>query len=134
MFNVPLSEAANIISLPAKSSCWKMFKEDFFGENYFNFSGRASRKEFWLVPLIAEILIFLLSTIIIIVQIRTGINLEIILNILQIYPIIPTWAIASRRYHDINMRAWWTFAIIPNFFLPFFKGDRKDNRFGKNIY
>ena len=134
MFNVPLSQAANIQSLPASTSCWKMFKEAYFGKNYFNFSGRASRKEYWLVPIIGGFLFLLLLSATMIIHVQTGLNLNIILDILQIYPIIPTWSLASRRFHDINMRAWWTFAILPNMLLPFVQGNKKDNRFGKNIY
>ena len=47
---------------------------------------------------------------------------------------IPSITLSFRRFHDINMSAWWGMLVIPMFFLPFFKGDQEDNRFGENIY
>lgn len=74
-------EKKSVESLPANSSWGKFFLAMYFGRNYFRFSGRASRKEFWGPD--------------------TG-------------------------------KCVYVFNYIGG--LPFFKGDRKDNKFGKNIY
>jgi len=133
-FNVPLKDAHIIESLPANSNWLTFFKTNFFGKNYCNFSGRASRREYWISNILWGILSFIVEILVFILIEITKLNFSYILLILSLYQILPLWALSSRRFHDINMRAWWTLAIIPLFFTPFFKGDKKDNRFGKNIY
>lgn len=127
-------EKKSVESLPANSSWGKFFLAMYFGRNYFRFSGRASRKEYWGAPILANVFMFL----IILAASATGVfsdaGLNVLSNLMSIYCIIPGFALMSRRFHDINMRAWWGVLVIPLFFLPFFKGDRKDNKFGKNIY
>lgn len=121
-------------SLPANSSWWKFFVTMYFGRNYFRFSGRASRKEYWGTQILANLFTFL----VVLLAVASGAfsveSLNILSNVIAVYCIIPGFALMSRRFHDINMRAWWGLLILPLFFLPFFKGDRKDNRFGQTIY
>ena len=64
----------------------------------------------------------------------TGKDVALVSMLVSIYGILPQWALMARRFHDIHMSAWWALAIIPILFLPFFKGDRKDNKYGKTIY
>lgn len=47
---------------------------------------------------------------------------------------IPTISLTVRRLHDFNLRGWWLLLFVPSLFAPFFRGDRSDNRFDKNIY
>lgn len=131
---VAAAENKPIESLPANSSWWKFFVTMYFGRNYFRFSGRASRKEYWGATLLANLFMFLISFIALFSGAVSIVELNIITNIIALYCVIPGFALMSRRFHDLNMRAWWGLLIIPLFFLPFFKGDRKDNRFGRNIY
>lgn len=123
-----------IESLPANSSWWKFFVTMYFGRNYFRFSGRASRKEYWGATILANLFIFLISFIALVSGAVSIVGLNILTNIIALYSIIPGFALMSRRFHDLNMRAWWGLLFIPLFFLPFFKGNHKDNRFGRNIY
>ena len=61
-----LDVAANKLpsySLPASSNWVRFFVTDFWGRNYFNFKGRASRKEYWaglVLGYVYSIVIFLL--------------------------------------------------------------------------
>ena len=48
----------------------------------------------------------------------------------ELYALIPSTALMVRRFHDFNMNPWWSLLIVPMFFLPFFKGDKEDNRYG----
>lgn len=134
--NKEVSSAENklIESLPANSSWWKFFVTMYFGRNYFRFSGRASRKEYWGATILANLFIFLISFIALFSGAVSIVGLNILTNIIALYCLIPGFALMSRRFHDLNMRAWWALLFIPLFFLPFFKGDHKDNRFGRNIY
>ncbi len=134
--NKEVSAAENkpIESLPANSSWWKFFVTMYFGRNYFRFSGRASRKEYWGATILANLFMILISCIALFSGAVSMAGLNIMYDIMFFYTIIPGFALMSRRFHDLNMRAWWALLVIPLFFLPFFKGNRKDNRFGRNIY
>ena len=135
MFNKLLHKNQYTESLPANSSWLTFFKTNFFGKNYCNIKGRASRKEYWASTILWSIFAGLLKTLLVITMPTEDSTPHLILiNFIDLYGTIPLWALSFRRFHDFNMSAWWSLAIIPNFFLPFFKGDKHDNRFGKNIY
>ncbi|MCX8075349.1 MAG: DUF805 domain-containing protein [Clostridia bacterium] len=72
----------------------------------FDFSGRSTRKEYWMAYLINIIIIFILSFIS-----QTGIDLITIYGLLII---LPTLSLFIRRMHDINRSGWWIFGgLIP---------------------
>lgn len=128
-------------------------------DKYANFSGRASRSEFWFFYLFLLIGYGIaISTIFISIKLFIG-----IISLFVIAMIIPSIAVTVRRLHDINKSGW--FIILP---LPFdimervleksseglslvflvvslglyiyllvlycTDGNKKNNRFGKNIY
>lgn len=137
-FDQPLTE---IESLPANSSLWTFFKTDFFGKNYFNFKGRASRRELWTMQILEMIVKFILGVIFTLLVTTFTSNEDIIItssnifiSLLSLYFYIPILALNVRRCHDINWRGWALLLGIPFILVAFWKGDRKDNRFGKNIY
>ena len=135
MFNKLLQKTQHTESLPANSSWYTFFKTNLFGKNYCNIKGRASRKEYWASTILWSIFAGLLQILLVITAPTEDSTPHLILiNFIDLYGTIPLWALSFRRFHDFNMSAWWSLAIIPNFFLPFFKGDKHDNRFGKNIY
>ena len=131
-------------------------------DKYANFKGRASRSEFWffyLFILIGYAISFIFITI--------SLNFFfIVFGILVLGVVIPSFAVAVRRLHDVNKSG--SFVLLP---LPFelvegilerssedvagfslvftlialglyiylfvlycTGGERKNNRFGKNIY
>ncbi len=131
-------------------------------KKYGNFSGRASRSEFWffyLFLIIGYVVSFLFITI----------SLQfffIVFSIFALGMIIPSLAVTVRRLHDINKSGWFILLPLPfdlmerllerssgevtGFSLLFTvialglyiyllvlyckDGDKKNNRFGKNIY
>lgn len=137
---------ATLDSLTANSSIWMIFKKDFFGWNFININGRASRKEWWMVTLFSFVLMFVAAFVYSAVAVfGFGFNYEtasveelnIFLNganLINMFLAIPSMAVGFRRFHDLDMSAWWSLLILPNFMLPFVRGKEADNRFGKNIY
>lgn len=123
---------------------WDFFKADMFGRNYFNLNGRASRKEWWAFTVLSSIYSAVLNILYVLyIFYCTHLDLDnpedfALFNyggmVISFYIAIPSIALSFRRFHDFNMSAWWGMLIIPMFFLPFFKGDLQDNRFGKSLY
>ena len=118
-------------SMPVNSSWLKFFTVTYFGQNYCNFNGRASRKEYWAVHTLTYIFLSIPLGIMALFFPDFSAYIDLIYNLITI---IPLFSLMVRRFHDINMKPWWSLLVIPLFFLPFFKGDHEDNRFGKNIY
>ena len=81
--------------------------------NYFNFSGRALRSEFWffmlfsiLVPNIGSIGdLFLFPTLS-----REGIGPIFVISNLAL--LVPSIAVAARRLHDIDRTGWWLLIVL----------------------
>ena len=128
-------------------------------KNYASFSGRASRTEFWYF-IIFIIVGYLIGVGLILVSYK----LFWLLSIFMIAIIIPTLAVTARRLHDINKTGWlqllpWPFGFLEGIFassgqesleilfifiglglyiyllvLYCTHGDKKNNKYGKNIY
>ncbi len=128
-------------------------------KKYGNFSGRASRSEFWFFYLFLVIgYTIAICTMFISIKLFIG-----ILSIFILAMIIPSLAVTVRRLHDINKSGWFILLPLPfdimervleesspNLSLVFLvmslglyiyllvlyctDGDKKNNRFGKNIY
>lgn len=102
--------------------------------NYFNFSGRASRSEFWywvLFSFVLSILISIADSILV-----TG---GVLSGLLALAMFIPHISITVRRLHDIDKCGWWIlFYLIPVVGWIFIliwectKGTDGPNRFGPN--
>ena len=157
---------SKIESLPANTSWFNFFKSAYFGKNFFQLKGRASRREYWAVAILATLYQILLASILFFIAMidtltgteTTTISIGILSIILSWYIVIPIITMSVRRFHDINISGWYTLLLIPNLpyiqpfllkkhmificllsliphlLLCFMKGDRKDNRFGANIY
>jgi len=104
-------------------------------KKFFVFSGRASRKEFFLFHLLIIIVFIVLSWIDKIV----GGGLGNFFIFWYIFNIIPQLALVIRRLHDTNTSGWMSLlAILPlvNLLLLVFcffkKSDQEANRFGLN--
>lgn len=127
-----------------RSGWFKIFLADMFGRNYFSINGRASRKEWWAFSILSFLFGLLLNIVYVYIALFCwqldierpeefalfnygGLAISFLIS-------IPSISLSFRRFHDINMSAWWSMLIFPMLFLPFFKGDQKDNKFGKNIY
>lgn len=73
---------------------------------YAVFSGRSTRKDYWMFALINFIICVLLG-----VQ-SAVMNSAILYNIYVIAVFIPSLAIAVRRMHDTNRSGWWILAPL----------------------
>ena len=102
----------------------------YFGtlKKYAEFSGRASRKEFWLFGLSNWVILFLLSLVI-----------PILGSVYFLGILLPYWAVWVRRLHDTNRSGWWTlFSVIPLIgtigmtVMMCTKGTDGDNDYGPN--
>jgi uncharacterized membrane protein YhaH (DUF805 family) len=77
----------------------------YFGplKKYATFSGRASRKEYWLFALSNWVIFFVLSLVI-----------PILGSVYFLGILLPYWAVWVRRLHDTNRSGWWVlFSLIP---------------------
>jgi len=69
--------------------------------NYVNFSGRASRSEYWywiLFIFIADIVAGIIDSVL---------GIQIVTGLFGLVTIIPNIAIAIRRLHDLDRTGWW---------------------------
>lgn len=84
---------------------------------YFQFKGRASRKEFWLFTICTILLNCIpeLNHYVFKDNTYSSIVLStVVYPFFSIFLIIPSFAVVSRRLHDINISGWWQlFFIIP---------------------
>ncbi|MDE7409555.1 MAG: DUF805 domain-containing protein [Muribaculaceae bacterium] len=79
-------------------------------QNYCNFSGRASRSEYWWFCLFN----FILSTVIGIAFCWSQDTLNIVSCIVNLALLLPSLGLAVRRLHDIDKSGWWLLiALIP---------------------
>ncbi|MFT8390522.1 MAG: DUF805 domain-containing protein [Sporolactobacillus sp.] len=90
-----------------------------FWKNYIHFGGRSSRSAFWWVQLwnfLISIIIFaivigpLIHAIITKNFAELGIAIIIVLSLYILYwlaVLIPSLSLAVRRFHDVNLSAWW---------------------------
>ena len=128
-------------------------------KKYSSFSGRASRSEFWFFYLFILIGYIVCFTLIMAVSFK----LFWIMVVFMLGMIIPGLAVTARRLHDINKSGWFQLLPFPAgilesifstssegleiffliiglglyiylFILYCTDGDKKNNRFGKNIY
>ena len=97
-------------------------------KKFFDFSGRASKSEYWwfqLYGIIIYVLLFVFQG-----------DLALLFSILTIANTIPLWAAAVRRLHDTDKSGWWVLiAVIPIIgifiiFLLIGDGSNGKNRFG----
>lgn len=109
--------------------------------NYFNFSGRARRKEYWIFTLVHSVIFWVIPMFVayffqdseIIVGIFGLLYLVFILG-----TIIPVISINVRRLHDIGKSGWWYLIIL----IPIVGGilllvfacieSEQDNKYGPN--
>ena len=75
-------------------------------DNYANFNGRATRQEYWMFTLFNGIF----SIMVTIVGINLGIGYLSILYSLAV--LIPGFAVAVRRLHDVNKSGWWLLIML----------------------
>ena len=77
-------------------------------KNYFDFSGRARRKEYWMFSIISAVITLLLSII------DSLIGIQLLTSLYSLFVLIPNLSVSFRRIHDIDKSAWWfLISLIP---------------------
>jgi uncharacterized membrane protein YhaH (DUF805 family) len=92
---------------------------------YADFSGRASRAEYWLFGLAQSVLLLFLLIMAVMAfaglrenasQALGGFLLSLaLIGVVALGLFIPNLALLARRMHDINMSAWWMGLLVPNY-------------------
>ncbi len=75
---------------------------------YADFSGRASRQQYWMFILIFMIIYFVLAVV------DALLGMFVLAAIFNLVLLIPSLSIAARRLHDTGRTGWWQLII----FLP----------------
>ena len=107
---------------------------------YTNFSGRASRSEFWLFVLFTFVVSLMLGFLDPLIAGVPFMDYDEVFaplsTIFTIAIIIPSIAVNVRRLHDVNRSGWWLLielTVIGILLILFWccnKGDEGENRFG----
>lgn len=77
-----------------------------FWQNYVNFSGRTSRRGYWIAMLLNLVISFVLGTVL------TIIGLPMLMSLYTIATLIPGIAIGIRRLHDLGKTGIWYLVIL----------------------
>ena len=101
--------------------------------NYFNFSGRATRAEYWWWGLF----IVLVSIVLKVVETLFGEVGQWVSLLVQLPVLLPSLALGARRLHDINRTGWWLlllFVLVVGWILLIVwaikRGDKGPNKYG----
>ncbi|WP_159017062.1 DUF805 domain-containing protein [Cognatiluteimonas profundi] len=83
-------------------------------KNYFNFEGRARRKEYWMFVLVNLIVSFGLSMVDGIVGLKSASGIGTLGAIYSLAVLVPSIAVGARRLHDLDKSGWWQLiAFVP---------------------
>lgn len=149
----------NITPEVADLSLWTHFLNAMsINKNYANFSGRATRKEYWAVNLFFWLTLIAFGAVVAInlVTVGTGENFdkEGFLQILVaggilfigfvLYMTIPMLSVSVRRLHDLGHSGWWLVpiyllsllyvGILGKIYIAIAPGKNETNRFGPSPY
>lgn len=106
-------------------------------KKYFDFNGRARRKEFWMFFLFNAIISIVLSVLTNITGKTVGPLFTGLSALYSLAILLPTIGVTVRRLHDIGKSGWWAllyfFVCIGQIWLIVLlakEGDRGDNQYG----
>lgn len=79
-----------------------------------DFSGRATRKQFWIPAVINFLIIYLLSGLDVLLGTRSIQGQGYISSLYSLITLLPMIALGVRRLHDTNRSGWWyLFTLVP---------------------
>ena len=100
--------------------------------NYFGFSGRSTRAEYWWWVLFVSVAPTILGVVGAIIGVGGILN-----GLFSLVTLVPGFALGARRLHDINKSGWWLllmFAILIGWIILIVwaikQGDRETNKYG----
>src|ERR1700722_4922457 len=85
--------------------------------NYFNFEGRARRKEYWMFVLFNALVGFCLGLVVGICKVLGHFDAHMLTNLYLLSIVVPSAAVAVRRMHDTGHSGWWALCPLYNFVL-----------------
>jgi uncharacterized membrane protein YhaH (DUF805 family) len=104
-------------------------------KKYAVFSGRASRREYWMFVLYNTIVSFVFGLVVgVIAQATKNQNLSALANLYSIAVFIPSIALTTRRMHDTGKNGWFQLIPIYSFILTLTAGNKMDNKYGADPY
>ena len=107
-----------------------------FFKNYTKFSGRSSRSAYWfwtLWTVIYALFIILLSAF------SGDSSILYLVKVFNLAILLPSYALAARRLHDVGKSGWWQLVaitvvgLIPLFIWFITEGDSETNKYGDNV-
>lgn len=108
---------------------------DYLKNNYANFNGRISRRQYWMFALYSFVISIVFNIAIAILPF-----LAILSLIYSLALLVPSFSLIIRRLHDVNLSGWFLLvAIVPVLgalallFLLCMPGDKGDNKFGPEV-
>lgn len=114
-----------------------------YSRRFAQFSGRATRREYWsfslvyglMLPYLVLILYALipLATIIGVTlksAIVTGFLVAIVVIAYCVFLLVPALAVGVRRMHDAGKNGWWILVPVASFFLTLKRSDADYNKYG----
>ena len=95
-----------------------------FSKKYFQFKGRASRKEYLSFLIFDNLLLFLMGFLINISS--SNIVIATLAAVYKLISIFPSISVTIRRIHDLNLSAWWCLIltiliVLFSILIPFIK-------------
>lgn len=97
-------------------------------KKYVAFSGRASRREFWMFVLINFVIGFVLGFVTGLIDPKGG--LSFVGTLFQLAVLLPSIAVGVRRMHDTDRPGWWVIVPIMNIIYAIGEGTKGDNKYG----
>ena len=89
--------------------------------HYVDFTGRATRQQFWMFILFNIIISVIVNVV------ATGIHLRFLTTLYSLVVLLPCLALGARRLHDIGKSGWWQLICLIVFFV-------QDSHPGNNEY
>jgi|JI10StandDraft_1071094.scaffolds.fasta_scaffold620909_2 uncharacterized membrane protein YhaH (DUF805 family) len=103
-------------------------------KKYAVFSGRASRREYWMFTLFTIIIGFVLGFIEGLTGLFEDSTQSVFGGIFNVVIFLPSIGVAIRRAHDTGKSGWWILVPIYSFILMVLPGDKGDNAHGPDPY
>lgn len=119
----------------------KTFMDEYLGvlKKYFEFSGRAGRREYWVYTLINILILAGIGLLASLVGGASGNLIKQVQNLYSLVVFIPSLAVAIRRLHDTNRSGWWLLlSFVPLvgpivlIVLMLLSSQPEDNKYGPN--
>lgn len=80
--------------------------------NYFGFSGRAQRSEYWMFIIVNMVFAFVLGATDSMIGWTLVSESGVLTTLYGAFVFLPWWAVQFRRLHDTDRSAWWLLLII----------------------